>query len=66
MQISSSKIVSVILSNFTNIIHLHVNFLDVPSMKEHEIVSALKIIMLLRKEDTIMKISKILQDSITV
>ena len=41
-------------------------FLDVQKMKEHEIVLALKVINHLQKENTIMKISKILQDKLTV
>ena len=41
-------------------------FLDVPRMKEHEIVVALKINKILQKEDTIIKISKILQDKLTI
>ena len=41
-------------------------FLDVPNIKEHEVILALKIDKLLQKEDTIIKISKIIEDKLTV
>ena len=55
-----------LFGDFTTLILILIYYLDVPSIKEHEIVLALKIDKLLQKEDTIMKINKFIQDKLTV